>query len=86
MHKTMTEEELMVHPEISSEDKKLIKETVGLISDPTACPDGLRGYLVTLFEENEVDDQFRSELGGAAASFVDGWSYCLEYGNVKGES
>ena len=82
MQKPMTTEELIAHDGISPEDKALIEEEMGQHSDSTkgsARVNALRGYLVSLWEEMEPDDTLRRDLAGMAASWSDGWSYCLKY-------
>ncbi len=82
MHKPMSEVELICHDGLSMEIRNLIEGTVKIYSDPTDPadrPEVLRGYLVGLAEENEVDDIFRRDLETYAASFNDGWRYCEEF-------
>ena len=82
MHKPLTQEELVMHDGISPEDKLLIEAEVGQHSNSSEGPDrvnALRGYLVGLWDEMEPDDKLRADLEMMAASWSDGWSYCLKY-------
>ena len=86
MNKPMTEAELAAHAGISPGDKRRIEELIGLYTDredPEDQPDYLRAFLVRLFDENEVDQHFRDDLETNAASFTDGWLYCIDYRRQK---
>jgi hypothetical protein len=83
MQTPLTVEELAVLPGISAADNTLINETV----DDAAGNDdakmqvrALRGYLAGQILEEDDDPTLREDLSGMAASFVDGWNYCQEYG------
>ncbi len=82
MHKPMTEEELAAHDGISPEDKILIEAAVGQHFDSRDADSrvvSLRGFLVGQWEELEADDKLREDLPMMAASWSDGWSFCLKY-------
>lgn len=80
--KLLTSDELEALDGISLEDKALIEEAIGNLFDPDepkACL-ALRGYLAREFLDSVPNDQLRKELDGDAASFVDGWDWCKEFG------
>lgn len=83
MCKPMTKEQLAAHDGISPEDKELIEQTIDWVlgEDDDLQSRCLRAYLVALWEESEPDDQLRQEIGGDAASWLDGWSYGATYGD-----
>jgi hypothetical protein len=56
-----------------------VKETIEKIvaeHDMGPSADYLRGYLVNLCEEVEIDDKLLEELEDDAAAWADGWNYC----------
>lgn len=76
-----TNEELQAMDEILWQDKQLITnivETGAGLDDNDIRVRAIRGYLVGMLLDHEVDDELREELGGMAASFSDGWTGALE--------
>jgi len=80
MYKPMSAEELKNYQgedDFTEEVKRTIEEVVDMHS--SGLREGyLRRYLFSLCEECKVDKSLLDELGGDAAAWSDGWSYCEE--------
>ena len=84
--KLLTAAEIAGLDDIIPYDKGLIEEAVKehgggpAESQDTQLRMALRGYLARLFLDLVPDDKLRNEADGTAASFADGWEWCIEHG------
>ena len=84
--KLLTKGELGALDGIIPYDKGLIEVAVmehagkTLESPDSQLRKAARGYLAQQFLDLVPDDKLRNEAGGDAASFADGWEWCLEHG------
>ncbi|GAJ16039.1 unnamed protein product [marine sediment metagenome] len=81
MYELMTMEELRASEVeyLDEEDKAFIEKALGSMEgeEETVKKRAMRGFLVSLLSEAEYS---HSELDDAAATWADGWEYCLKYG------
>ena len=75
MIKLMSKGDLEERRDLMQSDRELIEGIIhNLIGDEdTEGVRAIRGYLVCQIDESDIDDNLRSELGGDAAAFSDGW-------------
>jgi len=78
MHKPMSAEELVNHhgPDDFTDKVKEAIEKIVVEHDEGPVADYLRGYLVSLCEEVEINDSLLEDLEDDAAAWADGWNYC----------
>jgi len=65
--------------------KEVIEKSVGE-HDENPVADYLRGYLVSLCKEVEIDDKLLEELEDDAAAWADGWNYCKAWIRTCGKT
>jgi hypothetical protein len=83
MRKPMTAEKLTKLRRILPQDIGLIERVVNDFADEESKSNALRGFLVTLFDEQGIN--VRKDLSNDAAGWSDGWDWALKYG-VKTKS
>ena len=88
MRVPMTREELSILPGIEAADKARIEDVIenSIGSDDKEVTaqvlnQALRGFLAETLLAVMVNDNIRAEMGSDAACFVDGWRYCMEFGD-----